>query len=329
MLRNVGLRTGEAIWRTGRGVTAIGKSSEVIRRASSERQAVFAVSGSKILAPYGVVSRRLFSSAIAMNQPSRDEVVHQIFRTLSHQRSAEAPSLRHLASIAWRRHAHTRSKRRREGSLARYKSSSSDGARQANASNTKIKPAPKSTQPAPSTKNTTPETPSILDRLPHLPALHRPTKEELLGAATGAWARLKIRFKWFSIRSVRPWNADDISAFFTWVAAGHLIWLLVGTTTFFSLLIFVLNTVFAQETLARWIGNYLTQSSGLQVVFESAVVPGWKDGVISFQNVFVSRRPGQGKSGVKKGSPDEAAAKAAMAEGRAQTTQDDVDSTLR
>ena len=59
---------------------------------------------------------------------------------------------------------------------------------------------------------------TILKRLPELPArFHRPTKEELLAAATGFWSRLRVRFKWFSIRSVRPFNMDDISAFFSWI----------------------------------------------------------------------------------------------------------------
>jgi distribution and morphology protein 31 len=65
------------------------------------------------------------------------------------------------------------------------------------------------------------------------------------------------------------------------------------------------------ETLARWIGDYLTHSAGIKVVFESAIVPKWKDGVITFHNVFVSRRPGQGKSKVSKGSSMTAAAAAA------------------
>ncbi|KAI9670404.1 MAG: Mitochondrial distribution and morphology protein 31, mitochondrial precursor [Caeruleum heppii] len=153
----------------------------------------------------------------------------------------------------------------------------------------------------------------LLDRLPHMPHLHRPTKEELLAAATGFWSRLKVRFKWFSIRSSRPFNTDDISAFFSWFLLGHVIWILVGTTTFFSLAILTVNTVFAQETLARWVGNYLTKSSGVKVVFESAIVPKWGDGVITFKNVFVSRRPGQGRSRVSKGSPMTAAAVAAAA----------------
>ncbi len=65
------------------------------------------------------------------------------------------------------------------------------------------------------------------------------------------------------------------------------------------------------EELAKWVGDYLTQSAGVTVIFESAIVPKWKDGVITFRNVFVSRRPGQVKSMVKKGSSSSAAAMAA------------------
>lgn len=146
----------------------------------------------------------------------------------------------------------------------------------------------------------------------HMPQFHRPTKEELLAAATGFWSRLKVRFKWATIRSVRPYNMDEIFGLFSWIFFGHILWLIIGTTTFVSLAILAINTVFAQETLAGWVGNYLTYSSGLKVVFESAVVPKWSGGVITFRNVFVSRRPGKNKkSSVKKGSPEAAALAAA------------------
>ncbi|KAK9364871.1 hypothetical protein V1509DRAFT_634985 [Lipomyces kononenkoae] len=143
--------------------------------------------------------------------------------------------------------------------------------------------------------------------------LHRPTKEELLKAATGAFDRLRIRFKWTLIRQVRPFNLDDMSAFFSWLIVGNVIWVILGTTTFFSLVILTANTVFAQETLARMIGNYLTKETGITVVFESAIVPHWNDGVIAFRNVFVSRRPGKNINRVTKGSPETAAAAAAAA----------------
>lgn len=99
---------------------------------------------------------------------------------------------------------------------------------------------------------------NILQRLPHMPHIHRPTKEELLAAATGFWSRQKIRFKWFSIRSLRPFNTDDISAFFSWVLVGHVIWIIVGTTTFFSLAILAVNTVFAQGKQESTLVEYLS-----------------------------------------------------------------------
>jgi hypothetical protein len=108
----------------------------------------------------------------------------------------------------------------------------------------------KPVSPAETTNKSVPEPPHekhLLDRLPEIShRFHRPTKEELLAAATGFWQRLRIRFKWLTIRSARPFNSDDISAFFSWIIVGHVIWILVGTTTFFSLLILAVNTVFAQ-----------------------------------------------------------------------------------
>ena len=92
----------------------------------------------------------------------------------------------------------------------------------------------------------------------------------------------------------------------------------LGLRPSFPLVILSINTVVAQETLARWVGDYLTRSAGIKVVFESAIVPKWGDGVITFRNVFVSRRPGQGKTKVSKGSSVTAAA-AAAAERQADT----------
>ena len=86
----------------------------------------------------------------------------------------------------------------------------------------------------------------IIERMPNIGHLQRPSKEELLAAATGFWSRLKVRFKWFSIRSSRPFNVDEISAFFSWILLGHVLWIILGTTTFFSLAILAVNTVFAQ-----------------------------------------------------------------------------------
>lgn len=124
------------------------------------------------------------------------------------------------------------------------------------------KPDPKPGQGEPSNNpNAEPEAESLAASmskyLPHLP--HRPTKAELLAAATNFRQRMKVRFKWMSIRSMRPWNADEWGAFVSWIMLGHLVWVLVGTTTFFSLLILSINTVFAQ-------GTYLLLSILLHVI---------------------------------------------------------------
>lgn len=139
---------------------------------------------------------------------------------------------------------------------------------------------------------------------------HRPSKDELLATATGMFERLGIRTKWLLLRQVRPFNTDDISAFFSWFLVGNLVWILVGTTTFFSIILLTVNSVSAQDYIASWIGTLVTKETGLLVVFEHAIVPKWKDGAISFRKVFVSKRPGQKQNLVKKGSQTVAAAAA-------------------
>ena len=142
----------------------------------------------------------------------------------------------------------------------------------------------------------------------------RPTKEQLLATATSFLHRLHIRFKWPLIRSYRPFNMDDISAFISVYILSHAFLLIAGTTTFFLLVIATINTVGAQEYFARMIGWYLTKESGITVIFESAIVPKWQGKTIRFERVFVSRRPkGVQNTGVRKGSSITAAAAAAAA----------------
>jgi distribution and morphology protein 31 len=74
------------------------------------------------------------------------------------------------------------------------------------------------------------EYPSYIRRLTSsLPPFHRPTKDEMLALATGFWDRLKIRFKWFTIRGFRKFNTDDISAFLSWFVVSQAVWIMLGT----------------------------------------------------------------------------------------------------
>jgi distribution and morphology protein 31 len=139
--------------------------------------------------------------------------------------------------------------------------------------------------------------------------------------------RMRVRVRWFFIRNFRKFNADDISAFVTWFLVGQGLWILVGTsvgiatrcfplylfyfprTTFFSAVFAVANSLRLQGIrsrsshdiaglkmddiayVARGISDYLTSETGVTIIFESAIVPKWKDSRISFKNVYITRRP--------------------------------------
>ncbi|EJD02754.1 mitochondrial distribution and morphology protein family 31/32 [Fomitiporia mediterranea MF3/22] len=124
-----------------------------------------------------------------------------------------------------------------------------------------------------------------------LPPMQRPTRDDLLKVATGFWQRLRIRFKWFTIKSFRKFNADDISAFVSWFVFSQAVWIFIGTTTFASVIFATLNSLRLQEYVARAISDYLTSETGVTIIFESAIVPKWKDSRIAFKNVYISRRP--------------------------------------
>jgi distribution and morphology protein 31 len=42
---------------------------------------------------------------------------------------------------------------------------------------------------------------------------------------------------------MRPWTLNDIGAVFSWVFLGQTVWLLVGTTSFVSLILWTANSL--------------------------------------------------------------------------------------
>ncbi|CEP19693.1 hypothetical protein [Parasitella parasitica] len=121
---------------------------------------------------------------------------------------------------------------------------------------------------------------------------HKPTtKAELLAQARGFFERLKIRIKYPLMRQIRPWTLNDATALFSWLFLGHTVWLLAGTTSFVSLLLWLANSLQFQEWIAYRIGKYLTSATGATVVFDSAILPNWRDGKIRFNNVRIYKMP--------------------------------------
>jgi distribution and morphology protein 31 len=82
-------------------------------------------------------------------------------------------------------------------------------------------------QPPPSShyENYPPSLKRLARSLPH----PHPTLDDFLKITNGFWQRARIRFKWFTIKSFRKFNADDISAFVTWFLGAQVLWVLVGT----------------------------------------------------------------------------------------------------
>lgn len=90
-------------------------------------------------------------------------------------------------------------------------------------------PPTNSSQPPPP-KDTYENYPKSLRSLAlSLPNIHRPTRDDFLQVANGFWQRARIRFKWFTIKSFRKFNADDISAFVTWFLTAQVLWIFIGT----------------------------------------------------------------------------------------------------
>lgn len=137
-------------------------------------------------------------------------------------------------------------------------------------------------------------------------------RDQLLSKSTSFAERLGIRMKWILKRSMKPFNVDDFSAIFSWIVVGNVLLIVLATTTFVSAIIYLMNTVFAQELVAKTLGNFITKNLGMKVVFESAIVPDWRDGKISFNKCFVSKRPqNKKKNTFEKGSQADAVAIAA------------------
>lgn len=154
--------------------------------------------------------------------------------------------------------------------------------------------------------------PSYLDSLPAslrrlaatlpAPAGRPPSRDQLLALTTSFFERLKIRFKWATIRSYRHYRADDYSAFFSFGILGTLGWFLISTTSFFAFCFLIINSLSLQEWFASRLGDYLTAHTGVTVVFESAIVPKWGfaggASKIVFKNVYLSRGPTKAELGV-------------------------------
>lgn len=111
-------------------------------------------------------------------------------------------------------------------------------------------------------------------------------KKKILSEATNFYQRFKINTKWLLIRGNRPFSANEISTMFSWLLISQILWIILGTTTFVSILLLIFNTVFAKEMVGKCIGKLLnTFLDDVDIKFQDALVPEWKKGCIRFNMV--------------------------------------------
>ena len=78
----------------------------------------------------------------------------------------------------------------------------------------------------------------------------RPTKSDLLKLSDSFFQRMGIRWRWWTTRGFRKFGPDEWSAVVSWVLVGHLGWLVLGTTTFFCMVLYTANSLSLQGELS-------------------------------------------------------------------------------
>ncbi|EPX72599.1 inner membrane protein Mdm31 [Schizosaccharomyces octosporus yFS286] len=144
--------------------------------------------------------------------------------------------------------------------------------------------------------------------IPSKPRIPPPPPPPLLPSTSLKPPRKPLLTRFFSriknvlFRQNKFLTLDNVTAFFSWWLVSHLVWIILGTTTFFSILLYTLNSVSTQEYFGKWIGQLMTKNTGFEVVFESAIVPNWRKGLITFNKIQVRRRPEASSTSLEKSS---------------------------
>ena len=101
------------------------------------------------------------------------------------------------------------------------------------------------------------------------------------------YQKFKSNIKWILIRNKeRPFSKDELGTLFSWLILSQVVWVILKTTTFVSLLLLAANTIFAKELVAETIGKLLNYFiNDIDVKFQDALIPEWKNGLIRFNNV--------------------------------------------
>ncbi|CAI8508739.1 unnamed protein product [Pichia kudriavzevii] len=127
--------------------------------------------------------------------------------------------------------------------------------------------------------------------------LHLRTYTTKKGGPAKKRESLYTRLKYFLLRQNRPFNIDEVSAFFSWILMGNVLWILVGTTTFAGVLIYVVNWIGDGEIERMVLRKLITFDNNLKVdLSDKNFRVLWQDGKIKIRNLKVSNE----KQGIPK-----------------------------
>lgn len=115
----------------------------------------------------------------------------------------------------------------------------------------------------------------------------RMARSAILNNVEGWLPRQRLRLRLFLMGQVRPMKIDDAMALISWVFVSQTVFVLVGTTSFVSIVLFLANTLSFQEYLGTRVCDYLTRFTGYNISFESAIVPRWREGTIRLCNTRI------------------------------------------
>ena len=118
-----------------------------------------------------------------------------------------------------------------------------------------------------------------------------PLATSLVMAKTGKWQTLKNKVRWMLFRQSRSFNADDISAFVSWIMMGNLFWIFIGTTTFVGLLIYLGNMFVGGDINKRIVQQLVTFDNNMEIdVSNPRFKATWENGTLRFRNIKVKSK---------------------------------------
>lgn len=106
------------------------------------------------------------------------------------------------------------------------------------------------------------------------------TKLGLLSQASGPLSKLLIHIKWPLMRNNRPFSFDDLNAFFSWLLMGNVLWIVLGTTTFGLVFMYLVHTYdSAHDTLESYFSR--KRDSSAEGISDKSVLGAITSGILS------------------------------------------------